>query len=564
MTARALPARLTLTRHFFQDFFRLSFLDDAGEESFRRVIIGVLAGFIAVGLWLPRIFASKYGSLAGAGNSQAYFQELLADQLLMICLPMYIVAFVMSLVCHSLFPDETDYRILVPLPITRWTIFSAKLMALLLFSAIFIVTTSVAIGVPFSAISTGPLATQYWPIRATAQVTASILGSLFSVAAIITIQGLIVVLTPRRWLRTMSVVTQTALVCGLVLILPIALRVTGQGDYLQTRPAVLYLVPPMWFLGVQELALGNREDYFVRLAGIAFAGAALVGAIAVACYVIVYRRFDRVILRGETPKKGRGTRGKGRVPLSGRQVFRPEYSAVRFFTAATLRRSGLHQLVFLGVVAAGLALAMNAALGAVAENSRIAAVQWAPFVVIFAAVLGLRASLLLPAIRRAVWIFRLTERDERRKDQLAAVEHIFVLYGVVAPIVVALPAQLWVLGTGNTLLGVPVMLAMGIALVEVWLARWHRIPFTCTYLPGKRPVTHTFLLLLVSFSGFTTIGFALLGRVLTRQSVLPVVLGVLVIIGGVFRWLRLEIGENRPLEFEDEPPETSYGLRLNS
>ena len=39
-----------LTRHFFQDFFRLSFLDDAGEESFRRVIIGLLAGFVALGL----------------------------------------------------------------------------------------------------------------------------------------------------------------------------------------------------------------------------------------------------------------------------------------------------------------------------------------------------------------------------------------------------------------------------------------------------------------------------------------------------------------------------------
>jgi hypothetical protein len=220
-------------------------------------------------------------------------------------------------------------------------------------------------------------------------------------------------------------------------------------------------------------------------------------------------------------------------------------------------------LVFLGVVAAGVALAINAGLGTV-EQSRIAAVQWAPFVLIFAAVLGLRAALLLPAIQHAVWIFRLTESDERRHDQLAAVEHIFVLYGVVAPIVLALPAQLWVLGIRNTVFGVPVMLAMGVALVEIWLARWHRIPFTCTYLPGKRPVTHSFLLLLVSFAGFTTIGFGMLGRAVTRQSFLPLGLGGLLLIAAIFRWLRLDVARNQPLEFEDELPESSYGLRLNS
>ena len=58
----------SLARHFFQGFFRLSFLDDAGEESFRRVIIGVLAGFLAFGLWLPRLFSQKYFYLIAHGN----------------------------------------------------------------------------------------------------------------------------------------------------------------------------------------------------------------------------------------------------------------------------------------------------------------------------------------------------------------------------------------------------------------------------------------------------------------------------------------------------------------
>ena len=82
---------------------------------------------------------------------------------------MFIVALAMALVCHSLFPDETDYRILMALPVRRSAIFSAKVAALLLFATIFILTTNVAMGLPFSAVSAGRLATHSWPLRAAAQ-----------------------------------------------------------------------------------------------------------------------------------------------------------------------------------------------------------------------------------------------------------------------------------------------------------------------------------------------------------------------------------------------------------
>ena len=97
-----------------QDFFRLSFLDDAGEESFRRMIIGLLAGFVGLGLWLPRLYMGKYAYLSSEGSIERYRAMLLAEQLMVISLPMFIVAFAMALVCHSVFPDETDYRILIP------------------------------------------------------------------------------------------------------------------------------------------------------------------------------------------------------------------------------------------------------------------------------------------------------------------------------------------------------------------------------------------------------------------------------------------------------------------
>jgi hypothetical protein len=400
----------SLARHFFQGFFRLSFLDDAGEESFRRVIIGILAGFVAFGLWLPRVFARKYSFLGSQPDAQRYMQALLADELLMLCLPMFIVAFAMTLVCHSLFPDEIDYRILTVLPITRGTIFFAKLMALAAFASIFILTTNVAINVPFAAISTSPWNRNYWPIRAALQTGVGVAASIFAAAAVVAIQGIVTVATARGALRRVSVVLQTGLVCGLVLLLPFLVRVPTQAAALHAHPAILYFVPPIWFLGLLETLLGSRDPYLLRLAQLAIGGTAATVVIAAGCYLIVYRRFDRVILRSE--KRGRESFFSSRQKKNSRPLFfSPEYAAVGAFTTATLRRSGLHQVVFLSVCAGGFSLAVNSLLGTTTGAHRwfVEAILSAPLVLMFAAVLGLRSALLLPVTPRAAWVFRLTE-----------------------------------------------------------------------------------------------------------------------------------------------------------
>jgi ABC-type transport system involved in multi-copper enzyme maturation permease subunit len=555
-----------LARHFFQGFFRLSFLDDAGEESFRRVIIGLLGGFVAFGLWLPRLFSQKYFYLSEHGRADVYLQALLADQLLMLCLPMFTVAMAMALVCHSLFPDETDYRILMALPISRAAIFAAKLIALLAFASIFIISTNVAIGIPFAAISTGPLNPHYWPVRAVAQVTAGLLGTIFAAGSVIALQGLVSIATPRGSLRSISVLMQTALVCALVLLLPLLVRVPTQGALLRSQPTWLYAVPPVWFMGLEETLLGSRDPYFVRLAQLAVVGTVAVALMAAFCYGFVYRRFDRVILR--TEKRGRESFFRKLAMTSSITFFRarPEYEAVRAFTTATLRRSGLHQIVFLAVCAGGFSLAVNKLLGTTTGPYRwfVEAVLMAPLILMFAAVLGLRSALLLPVTRHAVWVFRLTEADERRGRELAVVEHLLLLYGVVIPIAIALPLEIGILGWHNALIAFPLTVTMGVLMTEVTLLRWHRIPFTCTYIPGKRPVVHTFLLLLVAFSFSTVAGTDWLYMAVTGNTPLPLLVVFLSGLAALFRWLRMQLGKNRPLEFEDELPESAYGLHLNT
>jgi hypothetical protein len=556
-----------LAKHFFQGFFRLSFLDDAGEESFRRVIFGLLAGFIAVGLWLPRLFSRKYFYLSAHGDAAAYAQALLADQLLMLCLPMFIVAFAMALVCHSLFPDETDYRILMPLPISRAVIFAAKLLALAAFASIFIVSTTLSIAIPFAAVSTGCLNPHYWPVRALALVGGGILASIFAACGIVGVQGVVSVATPRRALRSVSVVLQTSMVTSLVLLLPIIARIPANAARLHATPWWLSLVPPAWFLGFEEVLLGSRDPQFLHLATIAIFGTAAVALIAIGCYLVVYRRFDRLILRTEPRRQGEAdflTRSAEMAPST--FSVRPEYTAVSAFTTATLRRSGLHQLVVFGVSAGGAAMAVNGVLSASTHIHResVQAALTAPLMLMFAGVLGLRTALLLPATRRAVWIFRLTEEDTRRPHQLAVVEHLLLAWGALIPSLVALPFEAHVVGWRDALLLLGPMLSMGVLLVEVALISWHRIPFTCTYLPGKRPVAHSFLLLLLAFGLFTSGGGAFLYSALLHTTTPPVLVVSLLALAAAFRWLRLQFQHNRPLEFEDEAPEAVYGLHLNA
>ena len=121
------PAGL-LTRHFFHALFDFGVFSQEGADSFVRVIIGLFSLIISLGFLLVRIYAQKYGMLFAAATGEPYARAMLADTALAIALSMWIVAFVTVLVSHSLFPDETDFRVLMPLPIGRGLVFGAKLL----------------------------------------------------------------------------------------------------------------------------------------------------------------------------------------------------------------------------------------------------------------------------------------------------------------------------------------------------------------------------------------------------------------------------------------------------
>jgi len=115
---RERPAGL-LARHFFHALFDFGVFTQAGTDSFVRLLIGLFSMLFAFGFLLVRMYAGKYAGLSGAPTGEPYAHALLADTAVVIALPMWIVALVTVLISQSLFPDETDFRVLMPLPIGR-------------------------------------------------------------------------------------------------------------------------------------------------------------------------------------------------------------------------------------------------------------------------------------------------------------------------------------------------------------------------------------------------------------------------------------------------------------
>ena len=567
------PSRptLELARHFFREFFYLGFLTDAGAESFIRLAISILAGLLSFGILLPMLFFRKYTLLAALHNAEPYHRAILGDQLFMLCVAMFLVAFVAVLVCQTTFPSEIDFRILTPLPVTRHAVFGAKLLALTVFTAVFVLATTAATGPVFPAVSGGRWAREPLLARVTAHTLASVLASTFALASVLSLQGLIAVLVPRRWLRSASMTVQTATACALMLCLPFIVRAASHGSLIESRATWWYAIPPAWFLGLEQVLLGSRDVYFLRLAYTGVAALAFCMLFTGASYVVLYNRFDRIMLRtAAAPSRARAD-WLSHLSLIARP--HPAEAAVVEFLMAGLRRSRLHQIVFLGTSASALAIATHSLLAVGAgeffvghgsvSRALLFTAEWAPLLVIFVSVRALRDTLLLPLEIRASWIFRMTEDAAVRPRQLDAVRRAVFIIAVVPVVALFFPAQILTAGVQRAACWAVLTLLIGRLLTDGMLTGWRTIPFTCAYAPGKRHIIPTILLTLAAFLTFIGIGTMALHSASGSPSAFVVWLGVLSAAIVYMRRCRRRTWGLLPLEFED-PAEDVRLLRLSA
>jgi hypothetical protein len=172
----------------------------------------------------------------------------------------------------------------------------------------------------------------------------------------------------------------------------------------------------------------------------------------------------------------------------------------------------------------------------------------------------------IPVEPRANWAIRIAEPADRRAA-MAGVRAALALGGVAPAVLFAAVSAGLLWEPRAAMLHVFVCAVMGMLLVDILLINLPKLPFTCTYYPGKAKFGRLWPLYLTAFGtyAFTTARFEL--EVLNQSMLRPfVILSVLVAAAIAL----LSVLRNRSLEslqgfrFEEEDPDSIFrGFELS-
>jgi hypothetical protein len=509
-----------------------------------------------------------------------------ADRLFLLTYTMIAMGFLGLVTWDGVFPDRRDARILGPLPIGTRTLMLARLGAVCYMFALFFCVTQLPTAAMFGLVA-GAFDSPGGVVRGIAgQIIATGMASAFVFFSLIAMQCSLLNVLGRAGVQRVGVVLQTLFAASLVLMVLFLpqlgrdIRDGSLGPDWMSSPLVRVL-PSVWFLAVYEAltGFGGRGIYNMAIPAVTVTVGVISAAIGL--YAASYARLTRRAL--ETPP-GAGVRARTRWPRSVRgrapAWLRPSpvKRAVCAFTLRSLARSRQHRLLLSLYVAIALAFVLSGILPLILRGNPAAlarpgvAVTSAPLVVMFFVLVGLRALFAIPIEPKANWIFRLRE-PASRLAVVAGVRRALVL-ACVLPVTLAAGLSVAVPWGATLGLAHAVFCAlMGLFLTELLLIRFCKVPFTCTYFPGRGRMRTMWPFYLVGFTTYTYTAAAVEADVLLRSprafTNFCLIVGFLVAVLWVsrVRWLTRAPG----LAFAESDPDAifagfslSEGLAANS
>lgn len=479
-----------LFRHFFFRFLDNELLAARGELRQTMVhvvaLLGALGFLISLGMVLRHVFG--YGGEFAARRVQTW-----PDQEILASLTITAAGLMTVFLWDALFPDRRDCLALSSLPVSMRAMFAAKVLSMI--SALGVVVAAVnafpglAIPVLLVPADAGALAlarslAAYWTTMAAAGafVFLLLLGG----------QGLLVQCLPHRHFQRISAYAQMAAFFAVLTLFfltpPLA---HPQALAAAKNQALLAWLPSLWFFGLHQWLLGAGEPVFQILAGYSAKGLAAALVIVLATYGLGYARHMRKMV--EQPEAAPES-ARRRFPLLdwlGRLwMRRPLERAMFQFITRTLARSRQHRMLLAIYCGAGLAYAFHALSRFLygrmegrwfQPTHELVGVSLDP---VFFPLVGLRVAMALPVELKANWIFRLTERADPG-EHIAAMRRAMTVL-VVGPLVaVSLPVFGLLWGWWAAARHVVFVALVGLILIEALTARFHKIPFACSWLPGK-------------------------------------------------------------------------------
>jgi hypothetical protein len=475
---------------------------DGGFETNIWQVLGFLAapGFFIAYLFMPEFLAMATKHLTGAN-----YWALRMFRLFFPAFSFAVVGFATFFQWEKLFPERRDFLILGTFPIRLGTLFAAKFSALWLFLLLLIGAIN------FFPNVLGPLLSMAIPeVRQAgylrlmgAQVGSAAGSSLFGFFVVAAFQGLLISVTSPRVFRGISPWIQMAgmsLMILALLMFPVYSMLLPSAA--QTHAAWLWFFPPIWFTGLYDLLLPPSDPLFASLGR--FAGEALGVAIAVFCmtWTLGFRRhYHRTLEAEDTGVHKPGVRIFDRLSAS------TEERAIFRFSGCILARSATHRMFLACYWSVGIAIGLLATI--TVRDGRLAlssdGLRGFPLLVVFFVVSGFRAAFQFPAELASNWLFRITEERWPEKSRRASRKRVLAS-GLLPALILFLPFEMWRWGSGAGMFHIAFQLVTGALLIEVLFWSFDKVPFTCSYFPGK---VNLALLSSIYLYGFTEYSFGM-------------------------------------------------------
>ena len=441
-----------------------------------------LGQFAGVLIMLSIIHAARIYLFFGAETWQIE-QYLIATMML-------VAGLIIVVSWDATFPDRRDVMVLSPLPIAPHTILIAKVgtscailgLAILTLNCFSGLVCPLLLGAQHGTIS-GLLQSfaAYWFTMAAAVA--------FLYCSVLTLQGFTALLLPRRLFLRLSAVLQLAafgLFLGVYFMQ--GTITTSAAMAAPENRQILACSPSFWFFALFNQLNGSLPVELAWLAQRAWIGLGLVVFGAAGSLLLCYMRAMKKTV--EEPDLVPGAGGLHWTPRFGSLL----QTAILLFSFRSLARSRQHRVIFAFYLAVVFAIAISLLRG---ELSAHPPIPLSPDLLISTlmmmsfAVFGLRSVFQLPISLTANWVLRITQLCSPAR-YIAATRRSLLVLAVVPVWVVSAFLSIPFRPFGHGAAHLAVLALYGWALSELGLIGFYKVPFTCSYLPGKSNIQFVF------------------------------------------------------------------------
>jgi hypothetical protein len=505
-----------LARHFVHRFVESELLA-AGAEV-HKIFVTAIALLAAAGAMLSGILLLRntFGLATASAELRAWVA--LGDQTLLVSLIMAVTGLFTVIGWDALLPDRRDAHILGGLPLGRKVMLGAKLYAALVYFALLMLAAQ---GLP-TLVTPIVMFPESWLRAFGAQAITLTAAAAFVFFGAMAVQGLLLLLLPYGRFQQISAWLQmAALLISLSLVFLTPNPVVAVKNHLDWA----YWLPPYWFAALWRHLGGQPLLLPVDSALLALASTLLLILGAGSTFVFSYRAALRKAVEGQ-PIAPSGPVWAARLlkQLLDSTILRdPRERAVFWFTTRTVARHRGHRLLLSVYIGLGLTWV-------IAETSRLLhtglshkALQpdpittTIPLELAIASLIGLRVLSTLPVELRSNWLFRITS-GQRSPAVERGILKFFLLAGVAPMALVPLPALLSLWEWRQALAHTWLYLLQTAIVVEWMRFRFHKIPFTCSWLPGKSNLQVRLGIYVPLFVSLTSVSGAIETSFLTQHN----------------------------------------------